>query len=209
MYNPLNIEAPFDELQFIDNLQAYNSSPGVIAMTELIREIQQSGNYYFQGITFPTGGNTTVPGNGTVNGTIQLPQGSYCTSITHYDVVEDEVRGGQGGGFPGFGFKFKLYDKGSKASIFYGDYALNRTVSSNMQIQYGVGANNPPSDPGMNPDNPFGPNYLLSPFIINIPGVMGWEVVNLDPNPAVIQVMLSCAVPINRQSVGQKNVQKG
>ena len=207
MYNPLNIEAPFDELQFINNLAAYDSSPGVIEMLELVKEIQLSGNYYWQGYSFPTGGNTTIPGNGTVNGSIQVPQGTYVTSITHYDIVEDEVRGGTG--YPGLGFKFKLYDKGSKASIFYGDYAMNRTVSSNMQLQYGVGAHPLPSDPGMNPDSPFGPNYLMSPFIINEPGVLGWEVVNLDPNAAQIQVMLACAVPINRQSIGQKNVQKG
>lgn len=206
MVKSLEIDAPYSELQFIDNLMAYNASRGTDEMLDLIREIQTSDNYYWQGYSFPTGGLTTVPGYGTVNGTMQVPQGTYVTSITHYDQVEDEVRGALGA--PGWGFKFKLWDKGSKASIFYGDYSLNRIVSSNMQIRYGVGANVPPTDAGMNNDSPFGPNYLMSPFIINVPGVLGWEVVNLDPNPAQIQVMLACAVPVNKQSVGQKIVSR-
>ena len=143
MFDPYSIDAPFDENQFLNNLPAYDSSPGVIAMLELAREIQTSGNYYWQGIPFPVGGATTVPGFGTVNGSIQVPEGTYITAITHYDIVEEEARHALG-----WGFKFKIYDKGSKASIFYGDYCLNRIVSSNMQIQYGVGAKNPPSDLG-------------------------------------------------------------
>jgi hypothetical protein len=207
MVDLLSIKAPWDgDLQFINNLQAYNASRGTDEMLDLIREIQSSGNYYWQGLVFPRGDNSTVAGFGTVEGTIQIPQGTFVTSITHYDTVEDENRAG--GGALGWGFKFKLYDKGTKASIFYGDYSLNRPVSSNMELHYGVGSNFPPSDPGMNLDNPYGPGYLMSPFIITNPGVLGWEIVNLDPNPSVIQVMLACAVPIRKDSIGQKVVSK-
>lgn len=187
MFDPFSIDAPYSELQFIENLSAYDSNVGTREMLELIKTIQQSGNYYFQGLPFPQR-DLVVPGFGTVNGTIQVPQGTYVTSITHYEDTG------------GFGFKFKVYDKGSKASIFYGDYSLARIVSSNMQQQIGV---------GVNPNEPFGPNYLMSPFIINEPGVLGWEVVNLSPDPATIQVMLACAVPINKQSIGQYVIGRG
>lgn len=191
--NPLSIVADYDELQFINNLQAYNGSRGTDEMLDMMREIQQSGNYYWQGVCFPTGGNTTVGAYATVNGTIQVPSGSWVTGMTSYNVVG------------GAGFKFKLYDKGSKASIFYGDYAKANVVSSVMQLI----PNNPPSDAGMNGDSPFGPNLLMNPFIINDPGVLGWEIVNLDSIPAVLQVMLSIAVPINAQSIGQRLITVG
>jgi hypothetical protein len=194
MYNPLNIEAPYDKLQFINNLQAYNSNRGTDEMLDLIREIQQSGNYYFQGYSIPTGNNITIPGNGTVNGTMQVPTGAYVTSISSYCSVDAG------------GFKIKLWDKGSKASIFYGDYALQRIVSGD---ELGTSIySNLPSDAGVNPDIPFGPGYLMSPFIVNDPGVLGWELVNLSAVSALIQVLLCLAIPINAQSVGQKIVSK-
>lgn len=196
MFNPLSISGvDYDENQFINNLPAYNASRGTDEMLDLIREIQQSGNYYWQGVSFPNGVNTTVGAYATVNGTIQVPQGSYVTGITHYEETA--------------GFKFKLYDKGSKASIFYGEYSLARIVSSNMQLQYGVGDSNPPTDQGSNLDNPFGTNLLMSPFIINNPGVLGWEVVNLSSAAQVIQVLLQIAIPINKQSIGNRVIEKG
>jgi hypothetical protein len=78
-----------------------------------------------------------------------------------------------------------------------------------MQVRYGVGTTTPPSDPGMNGDDPFGPAYLMSPFIISSPGVLGWELVNLNAVTAVFQVLLSIAVPINKQSIGHRTVSKG
>lgn len=186
MFNPFSIDAPYGVNQFVDNLPGYNSCQGTDEMLDLMREIQNSGNYYWQGIPFPIGGATSVVGNATVNGTIQVTQGTYITAITHYMADGDA------------GFKFKLYDKGSKASIFYGDYCREGLVSSDMvqavNVYGGV--------------RPFGPAYLMSPFIVTDPGVLGWEVVNLSPTTQTIQVMLSCAVPINRQSIGAKIINK-
>jgi hypothetical protein len=194
VFDPFSIDAPFDETQFLSNLGAYDSNPGVMAMLELAREIQTSGNYYWQGIPFPAAQNVTVGPFATVNGSIQVPEGSYITSLSHYT---DQTAG----------FKFKLYDKGSKASIFYGDYCFDRIVAGNMNPDALYGA--APTDPGMNGDTPFGPGYLLSPFIVNVPGVMGWEVVNLSSNTATIQMFMAVAIPVNRQSVGQRVVDKG
>lgn len=198
MLNPLTLVADDDgALQFLTNLGQYSSCEGTDIMLDLMREIQLSGNYQWYGLVFPGQGNTTIGPQQTANGTVQVPAGSYVTGITHFNdpIVNPE------------GYKIKIYDKGTKASIFYGDYALERTISSNMQVIYGVGDTNPPTDPGMNSDDPFGPNLLLSPFIITPPGVLGWEIVNLSVAAAQIQVLLSCAVPINSQSTGLKLVQ--
>jgi hypothetical protein len=201
----LDIDYPYSELEFIQNLPAYNSSKGLDEMLDLQREIQTSGNYYWQGVGFPIGDATTVDAFATVNGTIQVPVGTYVTGITHFESGHLE---GPGPGIGGGGFKIRIWDKGSQASIFYGDYCLNRIVSSNMQIQYGVGDSNPPTDQGSNLDNPFGPGLLMEPFIINEPGVLGWEIVNLDSISETFQVMLSCAVPVNLKSIGQTVVSK-
>ncbi len=181
MFDPFSIDYPYSNLQFINNLPAYDASLGTIEMLDLIREIQTSGNYYFQGMPFPVAGATTVPAFGTVNGTFQVPAGTYVTSISHYAGNAE-------------GFKVKLYDKGSKASIFYGDYAKTPIVSSDMV----------PTTEG-----PFGPAYLMSPFIINDPGVLGWEVVNLSSTDQVLQVLLCVAVPINKRSIGANTVSRG
>jgi hypothetical protein len=188
MFDPLSIDAPYDELQFITNLPAYDCNPGGFEMLDLIREIQTSGNYYWQGASFPNGIATTVPAGATVNGSIQVPQGTYVTSMTYY------LLSGAAG------YKIKIFDKGSKASIFYGDYCKDGLVTSDM-------------NQGANPyggTQPFGPCYVMSPFIINDPGVLGWEVVNLDlVNPQTIQVMLALAIPINKQSSSHMVVDRG
>jgi hypothetical protein len=199
-----SIDAPYDELAFIHNLPVYNTCVGTDEMLDLIREIQTSGNYYWQGVAIPSSDKTLIPAMQTVNGTVQIPEGSYITAINFFINPEGLV-------IPSApeGYKIKIYDKGTKASIFYGDYALARTVGSDMQVQYGVGTNNPPSDPGSNLDDPFGQGYLMNPFIITNPGVLGWEIVNLSAVDAVIQLMLCVAVPINKRTVGHTTVSKG
>jgi hypothetical protein len=71
---------------------------------------------------------------------------------------------------------------------------------SNMQVKYGAGNENPP----------FGTGYLLSPFIVTPPGILGWELVSNDVSGTnqIVQVMLSCAVPINSQSIHTVLVEK-
>lgn len=200
MFNPLTLVAPYDELTFLDKLPGYDSNRGVIEMLDLVREIQQSGNYYWQGASFPYGSQTLVAGGNTINGSIQVPPGSYITSVTVYnDYVVNPA-----------GFKLSLYDKGSKAQFYYGSYELDRLCGSNMQQQVGNGASNPPSDPGVNGDNPFSPQFMMGPIIVTSPGVIGWEIVSLAPNGtnSQIQCMIAFAIPVNRQSIGQKLITK-
>jgi hypothetical protein len=203
MFNPLSIVAPYDTCQVINNcLQSYNTWGANDQQLDLIRDIQYSGNYYWQGLAIPGVSNRNVAANATINGTVVIPPGTYVTSIGVYASLWAARQGPLGSG----GFKFKLYDKGTKASIFYGDYALDVTVGS--QGDLGSIYNPVPSDTGMNTDIPFGPAYLMSPFIITGPVVLGWEIVNLANDTNLIQMLLSCAVPINSKSIGNVTVSK-
>lgn len=197
MFNPLSLVAPYDNLTFLDKLPGYDSSVGVIEQLDLVRVIQRSGNYYWMGLALPNGADTLVPGGVSVSGSLQVPAGSYITSIqTYNDFVANPS-----------GFKLNLYDKGTKANFFYGDYMLDRLAGSNMQLQVGDGQFTP-SDPGSNLDSPFGPQYRMAPIIVTDPGVIGWEITN-QGNDAQIQVLVCLAVPINQQTIGQRVVNKG
>jgi hypothetical protein len=194
--SPFAIQSPlaYDELQFLNNLPAYNTSTGADEMLELYRELQQSGNYYFQGLSFPNGDDTLVGGDQTLNGTLVVPVGTYITGITQYYLAVGDERGAAA-----IGFKMKIFDKGSKESIFYYDYCIDGLVGRDMTQD-------------VNPYGgvkPMGPGLLMSPFIITNPGQLGWEVVNLSPNDATIQVLLTCAVPVGLQTIGQKIVSRG
>lgn len=193
-----NIEAYYDVNQFLNVQDIYNTCEGTIAMLDLARMIQEGGNYYWKGYSFPEGAAQTIPAQATVSGSIQLPKGTYITAVNcYYDPNTNPE-----------GIKLKLFDKGSKASIFYGDWALDRLVLSNMQIQYGVGASNPPSDAGMNADNPFGPAYLMNPFIVTDPGIIGWEIVNQSMANMLCQILLCCAIPVNADTIGTRIVRR-
>lgn len=199
MFNPLSLDAPYGgSLQFLQNLSPYDCSQGLDEMLDLYREIQQSGAYYWQGVVIPRSDQTTIGALQTLNGTVQIPDGSYVTGITFFSNSDVNPEG----------YKIRIYDEGTKASIFFGEYALERVVASSMQLFLGVGASNPPTDPGMNGDNPFGPNLLMNPFIITKPGVLGWEIVNLSTVDATIQLLLSCAIPANKKTAGQVVVKK-
>lgn len=199
MFNPLSLDAPYDRLQFVNSLDIYKTCQGTDEMLDLIREIEFSENYFWQGVAFPNSYNVLVPAQQTINGSVQIPEGSYVTAINAY--VDYTVNP--------LGCKVKIFDKGTKASIFYGDYCLERIIASNMQLRYGQGASNPPSDQGSNTDNPFGMGYLMNPFIITKPGVLGWEIVNLGTQDCNIQFMLACAVPVTRRTIGTMQVKKG
>src|SRR5690349_22401086 len=113
MFNPLILDAPYGVNQFVENqLLPYQTCVGTDEMLDLLRYIQESGNYYWQGVAFPGQSDTTIGAGVTANGTIQVPAGTYVIGMTYY--ASNEA-----------GMKFKLYDKGTKASIFYGDYCLD------------------------------------------------------------------------------------
>lgn len=168
-----------DPTDFINRLPAYDQSAQTDVLLDLLREIIYSGNYYWVGASFPYGSLVNVPADATVTGSVALPPGTYITSITHFNdpTVNPE------------GFKLLMYDKGTKAPIAYGGYIKNNIISSDMVVQN-------IADPEPTGSGIFGPAYLTSPFIVTPPGVINWEIVNFSSNAAIIQVMLSTAVPV-------------
>jgi len=201
MFNPLMLEAPYvGSLETIQKQNPYDVWKGLDQLLDLAREVQWSGNYYWQGIAFPdTNGfpqsNDLVflPGQ-TKSGSIQVPSGSYIVAL-NFAALDSVTL------LPGAGIKIKLFDKGTKASIFYGDFAIAQTVMSTMQLRFGAGNDTP---------DVFGAGYLMAPFIVTDPGVVGWEITSIDNagNDQVVQVMMSTAVPINKQSIGTRIVEE-
>lgn len=177
---------PYDVNTFIDQLPGYDINPMTVEMLDLSRVINLSGNYYWVGAAFPTiqqGDTFSVEAFATITGSISTPPGSYVMSFTNYS---DQTEG----------IKLKVYDKGTKASIFYGDWAKADIVSSNME-------------PGLVTGEPFGPNYLISPLIVTPPGVINWEIVNLSAEDAMVQVMMVLAVPVSNRSIGTLDITRG
>ena len=175
----------YDVNTLINALPAYDTSQGNSEMVDLVRMINTSGNYFWTGAVFPAINQVPVfrvPALETINGSIQLPPGTYVISISEYSEQPENIR-------------LKLYDKGTKASIFYGDYAYAPSIAGN-EVETVVG------------EEPFGPNYLMSPFIITPPGVLNWELTNLAAVPSLIQVLCACAVPINNQSLNTRLIKK-
>lgn len=183
----------YDVNTFIEQLPAYNQSEGTDTLMDLNRILNESGNYIWIGMAAPRlvylapGTPTNIIAYGTLNGSESLPPGTYVTAINFYCSQPE-------------GFKYKIYDKGTKASIFYGEYSKNEITASDMSI-FGDAE----SDSG----GPFGPAWVTSPFIITPPGVLNWEIVNLSPNDALIQMMLVCATPVNNVSLNTRNIMKG
>ena len=178
---PLNIDYPFSENTWLDNLPAYNANVGVDSLLDLYREIQQSGNYYYSGLVFPNLQiQPTIPAQGTLQGVITVPPGSYVTGIAAHSGSSN-------------GFNLKLYDKGSKASIFYSSYAQHYVVTGEF---------------GTTEDVPTGPALLKSPFILTGPGILGWEIVNLSSDANQIQVLVDCAIPVTNRSIGNMVVNR-
>jgi hypothetical protein len=178
--DPLSIQYPYSENTYWNQLPAYNANQGVDTMLDLVREIQQSGNYYYTGLVLPNlEMQPTVPALGTISGVIVVAPGAYIISIAGYCMSLDTTD-------LNAGFNLKIYDKGTKASVFYGDYAQSRTVCGS----YGTAQ-----------DVPTGEFFLKEPFIMTGPGVLGWEVVNKCTTAATIQVLVNCAVPITNRSI--------
>jgi hypothetical protein len=175
--------------EWLNNLPAYNCNHGVDTMLDLMREIQESGNYYYQGLAFPNlTMQPTVPALGTINGVVVISAGSYVTGISGI------AQSGADTTDLNDGFNLRLYDKGSKADVFYPGYAQNKTVSGFF---------------GTTENIPTGSFLLKEPFIITGPGVLGWEIVNRSSTALRIQVLIDCAVPINAKSIHNLVVSKG
>jgi hypothetical protein len=166
---------------FLDNLPAYNLHSGVDRMLDLSRLVIDSDNYYWSGVAFPNRDNTAFGPGATFAGNVAIQPYSYITSLT---VFSDQVEG----------FKLRIYEKGSKSDIFGGQFCFDTICGSVMEAVF----------PGATPaDTPFGPHFLISPFIVLPPGSLQIEITNLNQvvDGAVIQIMLSCAVPVTDKSL--------
>lgn len=193
MHNPLTLSADYTgSIETLQKQNPYDCNEGVDHLLDLAREIQYSGNYYWQGSSFPDSTDLIFLPGETKNGTIQVVPGTYIVALNYYAGNVPDFSSGAG-------VNIRLYDKGTKASIYYGDYCLDRNTMSNMQIKYGNGNDTPP----------FGQGYFLAPFIVTPPGIVGWELVSLDNSGTsqIVQVMMSCAVPINKASIGTRVVE--
>ena len=189
-----------DVNDFINSLPAYDQSEQTIQLLDLVREIQSSNNYYWVGACFPQGDlvtDLTIGAGKTVNGAIVIPAGTYITAISATYDPNQSVN-------TGLGFKFRLYDKGSKGDIVYGSYIKDTLITSQGELQSNIAS----ADEQM----PFpvpGSAFLQGPFIVTAPGQLNWEITNLDVNNAVIiQLMLDCAVPISQKNFGNLPVAK-
>jgi hypothetical protein len=175
---------------WLDHLGAYNTWEGQDIALDLIRLLYESDAYYPYMVPFPNNivgmGNGTGPGNilnfnagETQSGSLQIPEGSYLVSAGCYAynlINPDAPRTGAGA-------KVRIYDKATQSDLFYQIFAQGHSVFSDGSITN-------------TPDVPFGPYFLRSPYIISRPGVINWEITNLDPlNAETIQVLLSFSTP--------------
>jgi hypothetical protein len=182
---------PTYQSEWLDKLPGYDAWDGSAELIDLYRLIWESNNYYCLMVPFPNNivasGAGTGPGNllnfaagDTQTGAITAPSYSYLMSIGGYSFNGSTV----------VPFKFRLYDKGAKADLFYNTYALSD-----------ISASSGDADPTLVANYPFGPHFLQSPLIVLPPGILQIEITNLNVSlPATIQMLFSFAVPINTQS---------
>ncbi len=120
---------------------------------------------------------TTFSAFETKQASIQLQPYTFINSISIYCSHEA-------------GVKFSVFDKGAKTLLFQTEYALDRVISSNLDLSLA------------DPTYPFGPYFLTSPFIVLPPGTLQIQMTSLASSDNVIaQIMFGCAVPLTKQSI--------
>lgn len=176
---------------WLDHLGAYDTWEGQDEALDMMRILYESDAYYPYMVPFPSNivgsGGGTGPGNvlnfnagETQTGSFQVLPGSWFVSAGCYvNENTNEVNK------TGTGAKVRIYDKATQSDLFYQQFAMGKCV-------FDDGDNRSPAIM----DSPFGPYLVRSPFIISSPGVIQWEITNIDANnAATIQVLLSFAVP--------------
>ena len=176
---------------WLDSLGAYDTWEGQDQQLDLVRLLYESDAFFPQMYPFPTNivgtGNGTGTGNilnfnagETQTGSIQITPGAILVSAGVYCNEGNDIANRTGAGA-----KVRLYDKATQCDIFYGTYGHSSLFSiAGPGTEFGAA------------DKPFGPYFFQSPIIISPPGIIQWEIVNLDPvNAATIQVLLSVAMP--------------
>lgn len=189
--------AEFEALSaYLDLLPAYDQSWQTDALLDIERQVWDADNYYWYGIPFPTGGDIIFNQTGSPNvlqtfsGDITVPPFAILTKITYFQgLLSDGV------GAPSGRCKLRVYDKGGKVDMIHKQFAMIDNVASNMTGQ----------DTGLlsGQNDPFGPYMLMERKIVMPPGVLHLEITDMSGVANIaIQVLLSFAVPRNRQSLG-------
>ena len=203
------VDGPIEKLSdFLDTLPAYNNCWNQIPLLDISRQVWDAGNYYYLGIPFPTGNDIffNQPGSGNVNqtltGDLTVPQFSLLTSICFFSGGPEA---GHPGVLPNSGFKIRVYDKGGKVDMIMKQFSIINEIASRMAGEIS-GLIQP------NPDDPFGPYYLLTHMFVMPPGVLTVEITDLSGVVNnMIQVLFNFAVPLNAvstntQQLGDANV---
>lgn len=172
--------ADYSPLDWLNSLPLYNLSEWSDEMLDLLREIQTSGNYYFEAKPFPVlnPGDTGIPAGGNISGVISIPPYSYVTIINAFSTTEK-------------GFKFRVYDSGAKVDLIDKLWGWDRLVASNQGILNTPEIGNIP------------PHLLMAPMIVLPPGILRVEITNMDlTNTNLCQMIFCFAVPKTSSSTG-------
>lgn len=170
----------YAELAWLNSLPLYNLSQCSDEMLDLLREIQTSGDYYFQGKPFPilNPGDLGIGAGLNISGSISIPPYSYLTMLTAFSNTNG-------------GFKIRIYDKGAKVDLFDKLWAWDRIIASNQATL---------NDPAI---GTIPPHLLMGPLVVLPPGLLQIEIANMDlVNTNLVQVMFYFAVPKTSHSTG-------
>ncbi len=174
--------------EYLDYLPGYDLTDELSETLEVARNVIDSENYFMQGFVFPHNGLDTINGLDTFEGLIDVPAHSILIFMTGSSFVSE-----RGALIPSTaGFKFQMYENGSKQNLFGRTFARQDVLG-----QYSNDAN------GLAPDNPFGAGWLNAPLISIPPGRINLELTNLATVPALIQLYFNFAVPITRETLSQ------
>lgn len=165
--------------EYLDYLPGYDLNDNASAALDVARAIIDSENYFMRGYVFPGNGSDSLAGGDTFEGLISAPAHSIIISMTSYCSQPE-------------GFKFQLYENGSKQNLFGRTYA-RQDVTGMYQTHSGQ----------VLPDRPIGPAWFTDPLILIPPGRIVGQVTNMSANTATIQVYLQMAIPITRETLSQ------
>jgi hypothetical protein len=169
--------------EYLDYLPGYDLNDWSSEALNVARAVIDSENYFMRGYVFPGNGSDSIAGGVTFEGLISAPAHSIILFMTGYSSSSA-------------GFKFQLYENGSKQNLFGRTYA-RQDVTGMYQTHGGE----------ILPDVPIGPAWFTDPMIIMPPGRIVGQVTNMSVDTATIQVYLQMAIPITRETLSQ-NVQK-
>lgn len=185
----------YSNCEYLDNLSVYGLNAGVDQLLDLSRQIEESQDYYWQNITFPSTPDADILPLQTYSGVVTLPSLAFLINMTGSAIIAaDTTGGGTIGAYAPYGFKLRIYDKGGKIDTFINSqFARKQGVCPNLVTETDSGT--PPT---------FGPYFLQSPMVVLQPGALQLEITNLDPlNNVVCQLSLSLAIPVNLQSANE------